>query len=162
MTSFDYALLFVLGCSVIIGTIRGFVREVVSLISWVVAFIVANIYGKTLVPMLPSVIPGDTLRLIIAFVALFIVVRIAMVLFAKAIDALITAGGLSGLNRCLGSFFGLLRGVLISLVLVLLCGMTAIPQQSFWKNAVFSPYAEQIAIMTLPFLPESIALHIKY
>ncbi len=162
MTSFDYALLFILGCSVIIGITRGFVREVVSLISWIVAFVVANMYGKTLAPMLPSIIPGDTLRLIVAFVVLFIVARIAMMLLAKAIDALMTAGGLSGLNRSLGCFFGLLRGVLISLVLVLLCGMTSIPQQSFWKNAMFSPYAEQVAIMTLPLLPESLARNIKY
>ncbi len=162
MTSFDYALLFILGCSVIVGTTRGFVREVISLIGWVVAFVVANMYGKTLAPMLPLVIPGETLRLIVAFIALFIVARIAMLLLAKAIDALISAGGLSGLNRSLGCFFGLIRGLLISLVLVLLCGLTSIPQQPFWKRAMFSPYAEHFAIMVLPLLPESIARNIKY
>lgn len=162
MTAFDYALLFVLGCSVIIGTTRGFIKELISLAGWVVAFIVANMYGKTLAPMLPAALPGETLRLIVAFIVLFIIARIAMMLFAKVLDALISAGGLSGLNRSLGSLFGLLRGILLSLVLVLLCGMTSIPQQPFWKNAKLSPYAEQAARMVLPLLPESIAQNIKY
>lgn len=162
MTAFDYALLFLLGCSVIIGTMRGFLREVLSLVSWVVAFVVANMYGEVLAPMLPAALPGETIRLIISFVVLFIGARIAMMLFAKAVDALVSAGGLSGLNRSLGSVFGLARGVLLSLVLVLLCGMTSIPQQPFWQNAMFSPYAEQAAMMALPFLPESMAQNIKY
>ena len=162
MTAFDYALLFLLGCSVIIGTMRGFLREVLSLVSWVVAFIVANMYGEVLAPMLPAMLPGEALRLIVSFIVLFIAVRIAMALFAKAVDALVSAGGLSGLNRSLGSLFGLFRGILLSLVLVLLCGMTSIPQQLFWKQALFSPYVERAAMMALPFLPESMAQNIKY
>lgn len=162
MTAFDYILLFVLGCSLVIGTMRGFLRELLSLAGWVVAFIVANMYGGKLAPMLPAALPGATLRLIVAFIVLFIAARIAMMLFAKAVDALVSAGGLSGLNRFLGCVFGLARGVLISLVLVLLCGMTAVPQQPFWKNAMFSPYAEQAAMMTLPFLPASMAENIAY
>jgi membrane protein required for colicin V production len=162
LTAFDYALLFLLGCSLIIGTMRGFLREVLSLVSWIIAFIVANRYGEALALMLPKALPGETVRLIVAFIILFIVVRIAMALLARAVDALISAGGLSGINRSLGSIFGLARGVLISLVLVLLCGMTSIPQQPFWKNARFSPYAQQVALMTLPFLPDSMARNIKY
>ncbi|MCL1887019.1 MAG: CvpA family protein [Betaproteobacteria bacterium] len=162
MTAFDYALLFLLGCSVIIGTMRGGLREILSLASWVVAFMVANMYGEILAPMLPAALPGNTIRLIVSFVVLFIGVRIAMMLFVKAVDALVSAGGLSGINRSLGSVFGLARGVLISLVLVLLCGMTSIPQQPFWKKAMFSPFAEQVALMVLPFLPESMAQNIKY
>ena len=162
MTAFDYALLFLLGCSVIIGTMRGVLREVFSLASWVVSFVVANMYSKMLAPMLPAAIPGEMLRLIISFVVLFIVVRIAMMLLVRAVDALVGAGGLSGLNRSLGSVFGLVRGALIALVLVLLCGMTSIPQQPFWKNAMFSPMAERAAMMVLPYLPEGIARNIRY
>ncbi len=162
MTAFDYVLLFLLGCSVIIGTMRGFLREVISLASWVAAFIVANMYGEALAPMLPKALPGETARLIVSFVVLFIGVRIAMLLLAKAVDALISAGGLSGLNRSLGSLFGLARGALLSLVLVLLCGMTTLPRQPFWKQAMFSPMAERVAMMALPFLPESMAKNIRY
>ncbi|MCM1511877.1 MAG: CvpA family protein [Oxalobacter formigenes] len=162
MTAFDYILLFLLGCSVVIGTTRGFLREVISLAGWVVAFIVANMYGVKLAPMLPAVLPGATLRLIVAFIVLFIAARIAMMLLAKAVDALVSADGLSGLNRLLGCVFGLARGLLISLVLVLLCGMTAVPQQPFWKNAMLSPYAEEAARMALPFLPAGMAESISY
>lgn len=162
LTAFDYALLFLLGCSVIIGTVRGFFREVLSIVSWIVAFYIASMYGETLAPMLPAALSDETVRLIVSYVALFIGVWIAMVFLAKAVDALVSVGGLSGLNRILGSVFGLARGALISLVLVLLCGLTAIPQQPFWKNALFSPMAEQAATMALPFFPESLAQNITY
>lgn len=162
MTAFDYILLFVLGCSLVIGTMRGFLREMLSLAGWVVAFIVANMYSGKLTFMLPSALPGETLRFIVAFMILFIAARLAMMLFAKAVDALICAGGLSGFNRFLGCVFGLARGIMISLVLVLLCGMTAVPRQPFWRNALFSPYAEQVAMRVLPFLPVTMAEHIAY
>ena len=162
MTAFDYALLFLLICSVVIGTMRGLLREILSLASWIVAFIVANLYGEVLAPMLPDAIPGQTIRLIAAFVILFIAVKIAVMILAKAIDSLVNVGGLKGVNRMLGSIFGLARGGLIALVVVLLCGMTSIPQQPFWKEAVFSPMAEEVATMTLPYLPDSIAGNIKY
>lgn len=162
MTAFDYALLFVLVCSVIIGTMRGFLKEVLSLVSWAVAFIVANMYGGQLAPMLPSSLPGETVRLIIAFVVIFLAVRIAMALLAKTVDALISVGGLSGLNRMLGSLFGLARGLLIAIIAVFLCGMTTIPQQPFWQNAMFSPMAERAVMKVLPYLPDKMAKNVRY
>ena len=162
MTAFDYALLIFLGCSVIIGTKRGLVREVLSLLSWVVAFFVANAYAKELAPILPEAVTGELLRLIVAFIVLLIAVRIAMMLLIRATDVIIGAGGLSGLNRVLGSFFGLVRGVLLVLIFALLCGMTTVPQKPFWKNARFSPYVEEAALMVVPYLPQGIAASIKY
>ena len=55
MTIFDYLVLLVLGCSVVISMLRGLVRELLSLASWVIAFVVANAYGEALTPMLPDV-----------------------------------------------------------------------------------------------------------
>ena len=162
MTAFDYALLFLLGCSVILGTKRGVVREVLSLGSWAAAFFVANMYAKELALMLPEALGAEYLRLIAAFIILLIAVRIAVMLLIRTTDVLIGAGGLSGLNRMLGSLFGLARGVLLALVLVLLCGMTSIPQEPFWKNARFSPYAEEAAVKVMAYLPEGIAKSINY
>jgi membrane protein required for colicin V production len=162
VTIFDYLVLFVLVSSVIISTLRGLVKEILSLLGWIVAFVVANAYGATLAPMLPELLPGETARLIMAFVLLFLGVRILMGLLSLAIGALITATGLSLADRGLGGLFGLARGIVIVLAAVILCGMTSIPQQDFWRNALLSPMAETGARTVKPFLPAALAQHVNY
>jgi membrane protein required for colicin V production len=162
LTIFDYLLLFVLVCSVIISTLRGLVKEILSLLSWVVSFMVANAFGEELAQLLPNLIPGNSTRLIVAFVALFIGCRILMGLLSMALGALIAASGLALADRGLGGLFGLARGMLIVLAAVLLCGMTAIPQQAFWRNALFSPLAETAARTVQPYLPGEFARHISF
>ena len=162
VTIFDYLVLFVLVASVVISTMRGLVKEILSLTGWVVAFVVANAYGARLAPLLPDIIPGDTGRLIVAFIALFLGVRILMGLLSLAIGALIEAAGLSLVDRGLGGLFGLARGIVIVLAAVILCSMTAIPQQAFWKDALLSPLAEAGARTVKPFLPAALAQHIKF
>ncbi len=162
MTVFDYLLLLILICSVIVSTIRGLVKEILSLVGWIVAFLVANAYGESLAELLPAAIPGTAVRLIVAFLALFIGVKIVMALLNKAIDGLIQAAGLSLADRGLGGLFGLGRGLVIVLTIVLLCGMTAIPQQAFWKHALFSPLAEAAARTAKPYLPGEFVKHVQF
>jgi len=162
VTIFDYLVLFVLVSSVIISTMRGLVKEILSLVGWVVAFVVANAYGAQLAPLLPEMIPGDTVRLMVAFVALFLGVRILMGLLALALGSLIEAAGLGLADRGLGGLFGLARGVVIVLAAVILCSMTSIPQQAFWKDALLSPLAETGARTVKPFLPAALAQHVRF
>jgi len=162
VTIFDYLVLFVLIASVVISTLRGLVKEILSLLGWVVAFVVANAYGAALAPLLPEVIPGATARLIVAFIALFLGVRILMGLLSLAIGAVVEATGLSLADRGLGGLFGLARGIVIVLAGVILCGMTAIPQQAFWQDALLSPIAESGARTVKPFLPAALAQHVNY
>jgi membrane protein required for colicin V production len=146
VTLFDYLVIFVLAASVIISLMRGMIREILSLASWVVAFVVANAYAAAL----------------LAFIALFIGVRILMGLLAMALSALVDAGGLSVIDRGLGGLFGLCRGLVIVLAAVILCGMTSLPQQAFWKNALLSPLAETGARAVKPFLPAAMAQHVNF
>jgi membrane protein required for colicin V production len=162
VTIFDYLVLFVLIASVVISTLRGLVKEILSLLGWVVAFVVANAYGADLAPLLPEVIPGASARLMVAFIALFLGVRILMGLLSLAIGAVVAATGLSLADRGLGGLFGLARGVVIVLAGVILCGMTAIPQQAFWQDALLSPIAETGARTVKPFLPAALAQHVNY
>lgn len=162
MTIFDYLVLFILISSIVISTLRGLVKEILSLVSWIVAFVVANMFGAGLAPMLPDMIPGASLRLIVAFVALFIGVRLLMGLLMMAVDALIKASGLSLADRGLGGLFGLARGIVIVLAAVMVGGMTDLPKQDFWKHALFSPIAETGARTVQPFLPASITRHVNF
>jgi membrane protein required for colicin V production len=162
VTIFDYLVLFVLACSIIISTLRGLVREVLSLLGWIVALVIANAYGADLAQWLPDAIPGNAMRLIIGFLVLFIGVRLLMALLNMAVDGLIKASGLSVVDRGLGGLFGLARGLVIVLAAVMVCGMTAIPQQPFWKNALLSPLAETAARTAKPFLPGKLVGLVNY
>ena len=162
MTLFDYVVLFILLASVVISTMRGLIREILSLLGWIVAFVVANAYGAALAPMLPAMIPGAAVRLMVAFVALFIGVRLLMGLLTMAVSAVVTAAGLSLADRGLGGLFGLARGIVIVLFGVILCGMTSIPQQDIWKRALLSPMAETGVRTVKPFLPADFAQHVHY
>ncbi|HTD02774.1 CvpA family protein, partial [Undibacterium sp.] len=110
MTLFDYLVLFILICSVVISTMRGLVKEILSLASWIIAFVVANAFSATLAVWMPDVLPGQMARLIVAFIALFIGVRLLMSLLMLALDSVIKAGGLKLADRGLGGLFGLARG----------------------------------------------------
>ena len=162
MTIFDYLVIFVLASSIIIGTLRGLVKEVLSLGGWIIAFVVANAYAPWLAAMLPDAVPGAVLRMIVAFIALFIGARVLTALLAMAIEALIEAGGLSLADRGLGSLFGLARGIVIVLAGVILAGMTSMPKQEFWKSALLSPMAESGVRTIKPFLPADMAQHVHF
>lgn len=162
MTLFDYLVLLILLCSIVISTLRGLIKEILSLTSWVVSFVLANAYSAVLAAWLPALIPGEMLRLIAAFLLLFIGTRLLMALVMRAVDALIKASGLQLADRGLGGLFGLARGLVLVMAAVLLCGMTSVPRQEFWRNALLSPMAETAARTILPFLPESIARHIEF
>jgi membrane protein required for colicin V production len=162
MTIFDYLVLFVLLCSIIISTLRGLVKEILSLLSWIISFVVANAWGEPLSILLPDLVPGNTLRLIVAFIALFIGTRLLMALLMMAVDAVIKASGLTLADRGLGGLFGLGRGLVLVLAVVLVCGMTALPQQPFWQDALLSPLAETAARTVKPFLPGDVARHVQF
>jgi membrane protein required for colicin V production len=162
VTVFDYLVLFVLLSSVAVGLLRGLIKEVLSLGSWVVALIVANMYAEVLAPMLPDLIPGAMLRLIVAFIALFIGVKILMMLVGMLVDAVVKASGLTVADRVFGGLFGALRGAVFVLAAVIVCGMTSVPRQPFWKNAMLSPHAEAAARWVKPFLPDEIARHVQF
>jgi membrane protein required for colicin V production len=162
VTIFDYVVLFVLITSIIVSTLRGLVKEMLSLLGWIVAFVVANAWSAELATMLPEVIPGEIVRLIVAFIALFIGVRILMGLLSMVVSALVEAGGMSLADRGLGGLFGLGRGLVIVLAGVILCGMTSIPQQAFWREAMFSPIAETGVRTVKPFLPAAVAQHVQF
>ncbi|MCH8620566.1 CvpA family protein [Undibacterium sp. TS12] len=162
MTIFDYVVLLVLICSIVISTMRGLIKEILSLVSWIIAFVIANAYSDLLATWLPNAVPGQMVRLIVAFIALFVGVRLIMALVMMAVDALINASGMKMADRGLGGLFGLARGCILVLAAVLLCGMTSIPQQPFWTHAWLSPLAEAAARTVIPLLPTSVTEHVKF
>lgn len=162
MTLLDYAVLAIIGFSVLLSAIRGLVREILALAAWAVAFVVAWLFGGQLAALMPAEIPGDALRLLAGFAALFFVTLLAMSLVAMAVSQMVKSAGLAVEDRLLGTMFGLARGVTVVTVLVLLAGATALPDQPFWRGAALRPVLERVAIVVRSWLPPGVGQHIRY
>jgi len=162
MTVFDYAVLVIIGVSILLSVMRGFLREVMALLSWIVAFWVANLYTTPFAPMLPTSIPTPELRLLAAFVALFLGALLVMTLISITVGHLLKAIGIGPWDRALGAVFGFARGMVIVLVLVLLAGLTTLPKAPMWRNAMFSSPLETLVMNFKPWLPVDLAKRLKY
>ena len=162
MTAFDFAVLGIVGLSVIVSIWRGFVREVLALASWVVAFVAAQALAETLAAYLPSAVANPSLRLLIAFALVFVLVLFLAALVSIGISKLVRSAGLGPVDRGVGAIFGLLRGMLAVLILVLLCGLTSVPRHPVWREAMLSPPLEAIAVSLAPMLPDALSRRISY
>ncbi len=162
MTGFDYAVLIIVGLSVTFSVMRGAVKEVLAIIGWVAAFYVGRTYADQLLPMMPPDIPTESLRVLAAFLILFLATLLLATLLGIAISAIIRKVGLGWLDRLLGAVFGMLRGLLIVCILVFLAGFTDYPKDARWRNAMFSAPIEALVVSLLPWVPESMSQHIKY
>jgi membrane protein required for colicin V production len=162
MTAFDYAVLIIIGLSVALSVMRGLVREVIALAGWVVAFVVANLFSGTVAPWLPASVTEGSIRMLIAFAILFVLTLFAAALAALAASRLVRSAGLGAEDRVLGAFFGLARGLLIVMILVLLAGLTALPRQPVWNNAMLSAPLEDLAVSVKPWLPQQVSQYIRY
>lgn len=162
MTLIDYVVLAIVGFSVLLSVLRGFVRELLALAAWAIAFIVARLFGGDLAAIMPAEIPGEELRWLAGFTTLFLSVLLVMSLVAVAASQLIKSAGLSVEDRLLGALFGLVRGAAVVVALALLAGATSLPQQQVWREAALRPLLELIALGVKGWLPPALAQHIKY
>jgi membrane protein required for colicin V production len=162
MTSFDYAVLAIIALSIILSVMRGLLREVLAILGWIAAFYTAKTYTSQVLPMMPADIPTEPLRVLAAFLVLFLATLLVASLLAIALSAIFKKVGLGWLNRLLGAAFGLARGMVIVCVLVFLAGFTSAPKDARWRNAMFSAPIEALVISMLPWVPVSLSKHIKY
>jgi membrane protein required for colicin V production len=162
VTPFDYAVLTIVGASVLLSVMRGFVREVLALASWVIAFVAASVLSGVVAGWLTGVIENESWRALAAFAAVFLVTLILMSLAALAVSRLMRKAGMGLEDRLLGGFFGFARGILIVMVLVLLGGLTSAPRLPAWNDAMLSPPLEALAGKLRPWLPHVVSSNLSY
>jgi len=161
VTGFDFAVLTILAASGILGLVRGLTREILSLIAYVSAFVAAVWWGPVVYEWL-SMIEMSLLRMAVSYGAVFIVTLLGVGLLNMALGALIERTGLESADRSLGALFGVLRGALIVLVLMVAAGYTPMPQEPWWKNAVLSHPLVGILLKIKDWLPPEMAQWLPY
>lgn len=162
MTAFDYFVLAVMTLSLLVGVTRGVVSEILALLAWVAAFFAARVWAVPAGNLLLAELPDPLWRQLVGFVAVFVAVLVLFVLVRWMTCLLLKAAGLRPLDRVLGASFGVMRGVLVLWVLVLLAGLTPLPQQQWWRQAMFAPPLETGVLVVKPWLPPELAKRIQY
>jgi len=149
----DCFIIAVITISMLLSLIRGFVREVLSLATWVVAFVVAFKFSGKLAVVFAGYLKTPSLRLAIAFAILFIITLILGGLFGFLLSQLIVKTGLSGTDRILGMVFGVARGVLVITVLLLLVTVTTHKDAGWEQHSVLIPHFRWLVHWLRGFLP---------
>ncbi len=162
MTMVDWILLAIVLISTAIALVRGFVKEVISLIPWRAAFGIALAFSPTAAVLVPDAVDIPSARVAIAFVALFIVVLILGGIINWSISKLVETTGLSGRDRSVGMVFGLLRGVLIVAGLLVLGGFTAFPQEAWWQASTLIPQFQVVSEWLLAIMPADVARNVQW
>jgi membrane protein required for colicin V production len=138
VTGFDFVLLAILAISVVLGLLRGLLKEVLSLVAYASAFLAAIWWGPTVSDWFAQWISQPFVSMALAYLGVFIAVLLSIGFVNMVLSALLSKTGLSPADHGLGAMFGLLRGVLFVLILVVLAGYTPLPEEPWWKNAMFS------------------------
>lgn len=162
MTGFDFVVLGILGCSALLGLVRGLLKEVLSLLAYLLAFVAAIWWGPTVYAWLEPYIETTLLRMGLSYAAVFIIVLLSVGLLNMTLAALIRTTGLTPADHGLGGLFGLARGLLLVLILVALGGFTPLPQEPWWRDAMFSHSATEAIKHIKLGLPPSLAQWLPY
>lgn len=140
----DVAILIIIGFSALISLLRGFIREALSLVAWVAAFWIAMTFSDRMGDLLIVWITDPTMNKLASFASLFVLTLFAGGVVNYLVGLLIKKTGLTGTDRMVGILFGLLRGVVVTALLLLMAGYTTIPESDWWQQSIFIDHFEPV------------------
>jgi len=152
----DYVIVALVVLSALISLMRGFVKEALSLATWIAAFWVALTFTDTVDAMLVAHIDTPSMRVLVAFASLFVVTLVLGAIFNHFVSLAVKKTGLSGTDRMIGVLFGLARGVALVAAMVLLGILLEIDQDPWWQESMFIPLIEPISAWMAGFLPDNL------
>ena len=163
MNAFDYVMIVVLAAFCVTGALRGFVLEALSIVLWPLTAFVAWLLADQIAPMFESFIGEPQLRVVAAFMLIFLLVFIIGTIIVYLVHrALPLRGVLRRPNVILGAAVGLLRGAIIIVIVFLVAGITSLPQRAWWRQSVLAPHFQKVALAAGRLMPRDIARHIKF
>ncbi len=151
----DYVIVAIVVFSALISLIRGFVREAFSLATWVGAFVVGVILVEPAAGLLTHYVPGEQLRLVLAFAGLFAVTLVTGIAASHFAAMMVQRAKLTRADRGFGLFFGVVRGYVAVAALVVAASFTHLPQSGWYRQSLLIPYTHPLASWIAHNLPTS-------
>jgi membrane protein required for colicin V production len=154
MAPLDWVFVAILAASFLLGAWRGLVYEVLSVVSWIAAFLLAQLFAPDVAMKLPMGQAPDVAKYAAGFVLVFIGVVVAGAFLAWAIKKGVQAVGLRPVDRALGAGFGLLRGALLLMAMAIVVNMTALRSGEWWTESKGAAISTAAVKQLKPVLPE--------
>lgn len=161
MTWVDYAILAIFCLSVLVGVLRGLVRELIAIVGWVLAISLSMIFSGQVAELLSERL-GSTASSVAAFLGIFVVVWMLSGVIGFVISRVVKAAGLGWTDRIMGALFGLVRGAIIVVALAVVAGLTALPRTVAWRDALFTGSVEFVVNGVKPLLPPSVSDKVRF
>ncbi len=143
----DFVIIGIIAISAIVSFFRGFLREALSLLIWVVAIWMAVMFYPAVEPMIPQEwgLPA-TVRMALAGAGILLGVLILGGIVTWALGSFLDKTGMSGTDRVVGVFFGGLRGIILVAIAIIIVGLVpAIADNSYWKQSKLVPHFQPLA-----------------
>ncbi|WOB10185.1 CvpA family protein [Piscinibacter gummiphilus] len=156
----DLAMLGILAISVIVGLVRGFVFEVLSLVGWLVAYLVARWFAVDVAVHIPIGKPGAATNHAVGFVLLFIAALLLWAIASRLLRFLIHASPLSIPDRGLGAAFGLLRGLVLLMAAATVITVTPLAKTPAWRASRGAQWLHSAVDGLRPLLPSQLSNHL--
>ncbi|WP_455475640.1 CvpA family protein [Bartonella sp. B17] len=158
ITVLDGIVVAIILLSAFLAMLRGFSREVLSLISWAITAVATLFLFKPVLPLFEQYLSNKMIALIVTLVTLFVIILIITSIITMKISDFIIDSRIGILDRTIGFIFGALRGLLIMVIGMLLLNALIKPeQQSDWlKNAKTKPILDSLGTKILDILPKNL------
>jgi membrane protein required for colicin V production len=155
MNPLDWALLAVIGVSILLGLVRGFMREMISLAGWIAGIWLAVVFAATISAALPIAQDWPLARTAVVAVLIVVACVFLAAFVGWLVRELIKAAKLSAADRTLGGLFGLARGMLIVGLAVFLVRDTALYREPMWRESLVLPKIEAALAFALRQVPDA-------
>lgn len=158
----DYAIVAVVAISALVGALRGFIKEVFSLLVWAAAFLLAYHFSGDLADMMENAVTLPSARTAMGFAGIFIAVLLVGGLLNYLLGRLVETTGLSGTDRLLGGVFGAARGLVLVVAFLLVAGFTPIPDDPWWEESKTIARLMPLVDWAAGYLPETVTEHLDF
>ncbi len=162
MNWLDVAIVAVVGLFVLVGVLRGFIAEFLSILTWTVSFAVAWFFSGDFTGWFVGHVQDADLRSVLVFFVLFFFTFVAMAIASHFTRKIWLKSGSQAADRILGGLVGFVKGSAVIVMMVLLAGLTPFPTYSTWHASVFVGYFQNIALYVAHWLPADVARNLRY
>lgn len=157
----DWVCLAVVLVSLLVGAWRGLVVEVLSVLSWIAAFVLAQWFAPDVAAHLPMAGAAEPVRYAAGFVVVMVATLFAGALLGFLISKLLSAVGMGAINRLLGALFGVLRAVVLILAAAVVVGMTPWQSSEAWQASTGAQWASAALQALKPVLPQEFGKYLS-
>ena len=141
----DYLVIAGILISAVVGVLRGFLREAVAIVAWLVALFVAWHFSDLVAPHLGGLLAGSNVKVWAARVIIVVLILLLGAGIGVILGHFVRLSIFSGVDRFLGLVFGALRGLVVLGVFVILGQLLRLEDERWWQHSLLIPYGESIA-----------------